>query len=104
MQLRHGSSELSSDFLSPRLLLFDTSEMAAKRKTVKDVSELVENLEKKIKNLEEKVKEIEKLDERVKYLEDALQKPKSYHEEHSVCNNHKRMRENMKCRQCESIF
>ena len=56
-------SELSSAFLSPRLLWFDTSEMASKRKTVKEVSELVENLEKKIEHLEEKVKKIEKLEE-----------------------------------------
>ena len=78
--------------------------MAAKRKTVKEVSELVENLEKKIEHLEEKVKKIEKLEEKVKHLEDALHKAKSYHEEDSVSENHKRVKESLKCRQCESIF
>ena len=83
--------------------------MAVKKKTIKDLNEIVESLEEKIKHLEEKVKKVEKLEERSKYLEDDLHKfgsnPDTENEIHKKeRKQEKRKCRNIKCNDCGMTF
>ena len=74
--------------------------MAVKRKTIKDLNDVVESLEEKIKHLEEKVKKMEKLEERIKHVyklsSDPL-KQKDSVQEKKKCRN-------IKCNDCGLTF
>ena len=68
--------------------------MAVKKKTIKDLNEIVESLEEKIKHLEEKVKNVEKLEERIKHLEDDLHKFRSNPDKEIEIHKRERKQEN----------
>ena len=72
--------------------------MAVKKKTIKDLNEIVESLEEKIKHLEEKVKKAEKLEERIKHLEDNLHKFRSNPDKEIEIHKRERKQEKRKCR------
>ena len=50
--------------------------MGTKKKTVKELNDIVEILEGKIVHLEEKVKQLERLEEKIKFLEDDVKRYK----------------------------
>ena len=72
--------------------------MATKKKTVKELNEIVENLVDKIRHLEEKVDNIKKLEEKIKHLEDVI----SGKESESFKS--KGAEKNIKCSKCDLRF
>ena len=74
--------------------------MAAKKKTVKELSDMVENLVEKIKHLEEKVKKMSYLEEKIKHLEENVKRSNKGFE--SFKSNE--VQKSIKCSKCNCIF
>ena len=73
--------------------------MGTKKKTVKELNDIVEILEGKIVHLEEKVKQLERLEEKIKFLEDDVKRYKGYQDKETEILNGKK--ENRNCRKCD---
>ena len=83
--------------------------MATKRKTIKDLNDIVETFEVKIKHLEEKVKKMEKLEEKIIDLEDYVKKLRRYPGQENKTSKRKMVQEKRKCKdikcsECEMDF